>query len=399
MGMIQGEEVNFTISDEVVERVSDEEINKKYAQGEIRIVTEQARYPLNTISTQIVHNENYVLDPEFQRRHRWDNKKRSALIESLIMNVPIPPIFLYEYDYSSYEVMDGLQRLTAIAKFYDDEFELEGLTQWPELNGRRYTTLPEKIRKGIDRRYVSSIILLTETAKNNTEADFMKQMVFDRINSGGELLTPQEKRNANFNGWFNKFCISLSSNEYLCTMWDIPQQSFDENGNAYDGQERVENRFFKNMGDVELVLRYFSYRQRGRLQRGLTLEKYLDKFLQEANKLPSEIDSEMRYIFESTLKLAFDLFGYQAFWMYRCRKDMHWSWFERPTTAIYDSIMYALSNNLENADVLLMKKSEIVDSLESFYKDNYSTFEGRNTNPAALDRRDQVFSEFFKQFI
>ncbi|EKN6348121.1 DUF262 domain-containing protein, partial [Yersinia enterocolitica] len=158
-------------------------------QGEIRIVTEQARYPLNTISSQIVHNKDYKLDPEFQRRHRWNNKRRSALIESLIINVPIPPIFLYEYDFSSYEVMDGLQRLTAIAKFYDDEFELEGLSQWPELNGRTYSTLPDKIRKGIDRRYISSIILLNETAKTSVQADFMKQMVFDRINSGGELLT------------------------------------------------------------------------------------------------------------------------------------------------------------------------------------------------------------------
>ncbi|ASL93801.1 DUF262 domain-containing protein [Serratia marcescens] len=399
MGMIPGEEVNFVIAEERTESFSDDEINKKYVQGEIRIVTEQARYPLNTISSQIVHNKDYKLDPEFQRRHRWDNIKRSALIESLIMNVPIPPIFLYEYDYSSYEVMDGLQRLTAIAKFYDDEFELEGLTQWPELNGRRYSTLPEKIKKGIDRRYVSSIILLNETAKTNVEADFMKQMVFDRINSGGELLTPQEKRNANFNGRFNKFCISLSSNKFLCLMWDIPCQSIDRAGNYYDSQERIENRFFKNMGDVELVLRYFSYRQRGRLQRGLTLEKYLDKFLQEANGLEPEVIESMGEVFEETLELAYELFEEQAFWMYRCRKDIHWSWFERPTTAVYDSLMYALSNNLHAKDKLLKNKKEIVNSLEGFYKDNYSTFEGRNTNPAALDRRDQAFKEFFSKFV
>lgn len=178
MNIFDDEKISFEIQNENNKELSDDEINKKYIQGEIRIVTEQARYPLSTISSQIVHNENYRLDPEFQRRHRWNNTRRSALIESLIMNVPIPPIFLYEYDFSSYEVMDGLQRLTAIAKFYDDEFELEGLTQWPELNGRRYSNLPEMIRKGIDRRYVSSIILLNETAKTSVEADFMKQMVF-----------------------------------------------------------------------------------------------------------------------------------------------------------------------------------------------------------------------------
>ncbi len=106
--------------------MSDEEINKKYRDGEIRIVTEQARYPLNTISS-LLKGDDYKLNPEYQRRHRWSNKKRSTLIESLIMNVPLPPIFLYEFEYSAYEVMDGLQRLTAIASFYDDDYELEGL--------------------------------------------------------------------------------------------------------------------------------------------------------------------------------------------------------------------------------------------------------------------------------
>ncbi|WP_434938095.1 DUF262 domain-containing protein [Shewanella sp. HL-SH8] len=178
-------------------KMTDEEINKKYREGEIRIVTEQARYPLNTISSMVSSN-GYKMNPEFQRRHRWSNEKRSALIESLIMNVPLPPIFLYEYEYSSYEVMDGLQRLTAISSFYDNKYSLVGLTKWPELNGKNYESLPKLVKQGIDRRYISSIILLNETAKTPEEAETMKQMVFDRINSGGEQLKAQEKRNANF---------------------------------------------------------------------------------------------------------------------------------------------------------------------------------------------------------
>ena len=197
MEYFQGEKLDITIPDLSSVTMTDAQINKKYQEGEIRIVTEQARYPLSTISA-MVHSQNYKMNPEYQRRHRWDNQKRSALIESLIMNVPIPPVFLYEYEYSSYEVMDGLQRLTAISTFYDGEFALEGLTQWPELNGKTYAKLPKTLRQGVDRRYISSIILLHETAKNSKEAGYLKQMVFDRINSGGEKLTPQEKRNANF---------------------------------------------------------------------------------------------------------------------------------------------------------------------------------------------------------
>lgn len=399
MELFENERVSFDLPPDNAKVLTDEEINKKYIQGEIRIVTEQARYPLNTISTQIVHNDSYKLDPEFQRRHRWNNSKRSALMESLIMNVPIPPVFLYEYDFSSYEVMDGLQRLTAIAKFYDDEFCLEGLTQWPELNGRYYSTLPEMIKKGIDRRYVSSIILLNETAKTQAEADFMKQMVFDRINSGGELLTPQEKRNANFNGPFNKLCIKLSENEHLCKLWDIPLPVKNSDGTVRDSEDRIENRYFKDMSDVELVLRFFSYRQRRELQKGLTLEKYLDKYLEQANLLDSDTMSKMEVIFTQTIELVYELFDEQAFKMYRCRKSVNWYWLDRPTTAVYDSLMYIISGYLEHKDKLLSRREDILNSIEGFYKDNYNAFEGRNTNSAALDGRDDAFKTFFQRFI
>lgn len=93
------------------------------------------------------------------------------------MNVPIPPIFLYERDFSEYEVMDGLQRISAIIEFYENSYQLRGLEEWPELNGRTYSELPEQVRKGIDRRYLSSIILLKETAKTPEEARRLKELV------------------------------------------------------------------------------------------------------------------------------------------------------------------------------------------------------------------------------
>ncbi|MBK1633657.1 hypothetical protein CKO31_23520 [Thiohalocapsa halophila] len=199
-------------------RVPDSVINEKYIKGEIRIVTEQARYPLNTIAA-MVEEKGYRLSPEYQRRHRWSVQKQSRLIESLIMNVPVPPIFLYEYEYSKYEVMDGLQRLTALHDFYRDRICLEGLEQWPELNGRTYSALPEKVREGIDRRYLSSVILLKETAKSEEEALRLKQLVFERINSGGVKLEPQETRNAILDGPMNQKCVELSRDGALCRLW------------------------------------------------------------------------------------------------------------------------------------------------------------------------------------
>ncbi|MFM8008663.1 MAG: DUF262 domain-containing protein, partial [Dolichospermum sp.] len=267
--LILGETFNFPENiDTIHESVSDREINEKYKKGEIRIVTEQARYPLDSIPT-MLDSKKYILDPEYQRRKRWDDIRKSRLIESFIMNVPIPPIFLYEIDYSIYEVMDGQQRLTTIYDFYNDKFQLQGLQYWRELDGRNYTNLPEQVRKGIDRRYLSSIVLLQETAKSEEEAEELKRIVFERLNSGGEKLTPQETRNALQNGKFNQLCIKLSKNEAFRKMWYFPLES--------EGEEKLlENEYYKKMEDVELVLRFFAYRHFDKLK-STGVDKFLDE--------------------------------------------------------------------------------------------------------------------------
>ena len=90
-----GEKIQWEKEKQTTVHASDSKINEKYMAGEVRIVTEQARYPLDTI-TGMVSSGKYNLMPTFQRRHRWDDEKKSRLIESFIMNVPIPPIFLYD---------------------------------------------------------------------------------------------------------------------------------------------------------------------------------------------------------------------------------------------------------------------------------------------------------------
>ncbi len=139
MKKINGETFNLDkIKEEEITK-SDEETNAKYRKGEMRIVTEQARYPVKSIKSMLDDTNDYKLNPEYQRRKRWDNGRKSRLIESFIMNVPLPPIFLYEYEYSKFEVMDGLQRLTSIYDFYSANFALEGLEYWKELNGKKYS--------------------------------------------------------------------------------------------------------------------------------------------------------------------------------------------------------------------------------------------------------------------
>jgi hypothetical protein len=117
------------------------------------------------------------LRPFYQRRPRWEKVRQSKLIESFIMNVPVPPLFVYESDLAKYEVMDGQQRITAVQDFYTNKLILEGLEQWPELNGRIYDTLPSEIKKGLDRRSISYIVLLKESATTTEEEALLRQEV------------------------------------------------------------------------------------------------------------------------------------------------------------------------------------------------------------------------------
>lgn len=398
MNLFEWETLNFVIADDGNNTATEDSvISEKYVRGEIRIVTEQARYPLNTI-TAMVESSSYKLSPEYQRRHRWSPDRQSRLIESLIMNVPIPPIFLYEYDYSKYEVMDGLQRLTAIHDFYRDRYQLEGMTQWKELNGRTYSSLPDKIREGIDRRYLSSVILLKETAKSDEDALRLKQMVFERINSGGERLNYQETRNAIFDGPLNRLCIKLSKTKTLCRLWGIPEPAEEEVNGGLPSEERVQHEVFRRMEDVELVLRFFAYRQKHTLHKGGTsLAKYHDTYLQHGNNFPEKTLVDLECVFTSTISLVEDTFGEKAFWLYRRRgkePNPNWAWLERPTTTVYDPLMFTMSNNLHRSEDIRNRAARFQEKMPEFYQQYYEVFEGRNVNPSILKEREQMFEQF-----
>ena len=381
--------------------LSNSDINLKYVKGEVRIVTEQARYPITSIAN-IVEDPAYTMTPEYQRRHRWDDERRSRLIESLIMNVPVPPIFLYEFDYSKYEVMDGLQRLTAIHEFYRNRYKLTGLVEWPELNGRTYNTLPTKVREGIDRRYLSSVILLKETAHSDEDALRLKQLVFERINSGGVRLSPQESRNALFDGPMNHLCIRLSRHPALCRLWGIPEPEQEELDRGVPSKDRIKNDDFRKMTDVELVLRFLAYRQKHRLHgSGEALASYLDGYLRRGNFFPEATLDGIGDLFTRTIDFSEDLFGYRCFFLFRKRSHggtVRWSWRESPTTTVYDPLMLVLSEMLPQREVLLKQSGRIQNDIECLYQAEYDTFEGRNVNPSALQKREEHYRTFLQQY-
>jgi hypothetical protein len=367
MPKIEGEIFSLKKINEDIVTMSDEDINAKYKRGEIRIVTEQARYPVKSIKS-MIEGGDYKLNPEYQRRKRWDNGRKSRLIESFIMNVPLPPIFLYEYDYSKFEVMDGLQRLTSIVDYYSGNFALDGLEYWKELNGKKYDKLPVEIQKGIDRRYISSIILLEETAKTPEEAEKLKQIVFERLNSGGEKLTPQETRNALYNGKFNQLCLKLSKNDKFRKMWQIPLES--------DGEEKLLiSDAYRKMDDVELVLRFFAYRFLDKFSG--TIEDFLDEYLKQANEFPDSTLLELEKLFIQGIEITYKIFDKEA----------------KPQKIIYDSLMQSIANNISQKDKILNHAKEINNTRDD---KKYLSDDSKVLN---IQTRIEYFDNLFKKYI
>lgn len=376
--------------------VSDAAINEKYEKGEARIITEQGAVKLSLVN-QVFNSDNYELRPKYQRRITWDSKKRSKLIESFIMNVPVPPVFIYETDFNRYQVMDGLQRITAIIDFYKDCYELEELTQWPELNGKKYSQLPRKVKEGIDRRQLSVITLLKESSKSLIQEEEMKKMVFERLNTGGVTLEDQEIRNALYNGPFNELCISLSSNDIFRKLWLINPDDIDvydeELDNYDDALKYAKNKLYKRMYDVELVLRYFAMRHIDEYSGKLS--EFMDLCLRQGNRYTDDQLEILRKVFEETIEKANMLFGEKAYCQYVKRRGIY-SW-TSPQKMIYDSIMLALSQI--EVSQRRIDSNRNVEKLENFYKENEESFDGKRQSKGDIKRRTELFISFITEEI
>ena len=372
---------------------TDDDINLKYASGEVRIVTEQARYPLDTITT-MLETGKYILMPEFQRRHRWNVEQKSRLIESFIMNIPIPPIFLYEVNYSEYEVMDGLQRLTAIKEFYQDKFSLKNLEYWRELEGKKYSQLPSDIKRGIDRRYISSIILLKETSKNEEQEKALKQLVFERLNSGGTKLEYQESRNALYAGKFNNLCIKLSCNEYFCKIFKIPEHHYQDK-NIPPKLEK--NSMYSKMKDVEIVVRFFAMRFLDNYD--MPLKNFLDVVTDQCNLLDDDVINEYENLFNETIKLAYNIFGEKAFGMWKVQDDDKMEFSTDPNLFLFDPMMLVLSTMLNKGNILIENKEDIYNGLRELQNKNSILTEGRRSTKNDIKERAKIFYEYFNSFI
>lgn len=389
---LEGELLDFISNNEVDLTLTDDEINAKYQKGELRIVTEQGRYPLQNIED--ILSKNMVFNPEYQRRRVWSNVQKSRLIESFIMNIPVPPVFLYEIEFSKHEVMDGLQRLSTLKDFYANKFKLEGLEVWKELNKKFYKDLPENIQKGIDRRYISTIVILNETAKSKEEEQMLKKFVFERLNTGGTKLTDQETRNALYDGKMNRLCLQISENNTLLKeIWGISNDIGDD--------EVLENPLYKRMEDVELVLRFFAYRQLEMIPKS-RVKDILDLYMIEANNSYSqEVLVTLTELFNKTLEIAYEIYGDKTFVLFSKRKNKDFQWNTSPSKLIYDPVMKSLSKfslDENKKQELIRDKENIIKKTEELFEEHATDFNGRNNNKNDVLRRTKLFNELWKEY-
>jgi len=374
-------------------RSSDDEINSKYSSRELRIVTESNREQLPNFVEALKRHGWMKLRPSYQRRPRWDRARQSRLIESFIINIPVPPLFVYESDLAKYEVMDGQQRITAIFEFYANRYELEGLQQWPELNGRIYDTLPSEIRKGLDRRSISYIVLLKESASTSEEEALLRQQVFERLNTGGVQLSHQEIRNSLYQCKFNDLLLSLARNRLYRAAWRVPEYTVEEERQLSD--ELAKNQNYVRMRDVEIALRFFALRHVEQYQRGM--KGFLDLYMVRARSFTDEDIAVLKTFFEHTVELGHAVYKDVLFRPWD-PKSQQWS--DKPQVAFADAVMVGLSRHLEQAARLEDRREEVLAATKQLFETYPAgTFTGRGNTKQDVQDRIRFFDGMLEQVI
>jgi hypothetical protein len=251
---------------------------------------------------------------------------------------------LSEDDYGVYSVIDGKQRITAICEFLSNNLQLKELKKFAELNGCRFNDLPLQIQNALSiRPYIRVITLLRQSNKE------LKYEVFLRLNTGGEILKPQEIRNVAYSGRLNNALFELSENEFLRQKMKITS----DKSNSY-----------RNMDDVEHVLRFFTIQEGwdGGIKETLSIE--MDKFMQlhrhdETNNLINMFNKSIN--------------GCRAIWGNNS--------FQKPNrdqmiSPLYDAQMVAISllneeqiNTLsQKSDQVIARTAQLIDDDPEFYK-------------------------------
>lgn len=246
--------------------------------------TDQYDFSVSTLLAMLEKGE--VKIPKFQRRYVWSDRQASRLVESLIIQCPIPVIYLNQERDETFSVIDGNQRLSSLDRFLKDEFALSGLTSYPELGGLKFSQLDKRFQRHISNRVLRCTAILKDTHPQ------VKFDVFERLNSGAVALTRQELRHGLYYGPLLKKASEIAGELQL--------------------EKHLGMRKDKRMKAEELVLRFWA------LSEGLgAYEKPLATFLSTFAEDNRSIEDGQLDALEQRIRAAhkrvLNIFGSHAF--------------------------------------------------------------------------------------
>lgn len=322
------------------------------------VKTQSIEYDLETLVKKI-KKDVIKLDPDYQRRHRWNNETSSRLIESLILNIPIPLIYLsYDIDVDTeeegarYSVIDGQQRLTAIVNFFENKYCLVGLDVLSALEGLYYKNLPPFLIRRLEERTIRCLRI------DSTVDSQVKYDIFERLNSGSVKLESHELRNAVLRGPFNNLCKQLAEDENFRVLAQISLDDYESNNKV------------KKMEDVELVLRFFALiddnYKNYKKEKDRQFKDFLSEVLKEKNKIEETSYAIYKEKFIKTMSCIRNKFGDQAFAKFKLEdgKLIKQSSFN---AAVYDAITVGIASevNQENCNISSVK----VENVKNLFRD------------------------------
>ena len=227
-------------------------------------------------------NKELTISPDYQRLFRWEEEKQSRFVESLILEMPVPPIFVIETDDGVYELIDGLQRISSYLHFRGERLG--------ETNDDFLVTF-DKLPKALQIKIKRSFVRM-EVIKKESEIS-LKYHMFKRLNTGGELLSAQEIRN--------------------CTIRLLGSNGIDFLEECQSVINRVASEKRKTRYDQELILRFFAIKNDIENYK-YPVTEYLTRYLEKITTGDVQFDYEKeKIIFEQTFKFINDNWGEEVF--------------------------------------------------------------------------------------
>lgn len=250
-------------------------------------------YPFETLVSRMSGDEpKLILDPDFQRKYKWDKdgwERASKFIESCLMRIPLPSCYFAEDGSKKHLVIDGVQRLTTIKMFFNDEFSLEGLATFKELENKKFSEIGD-YQAELEATTIRCIVLRKENPKH------LVREIFSRLNQGAVELSDQEIRHAIYPGTLDNLLIELAKVPTIANFGIGPKSR-----KKKDSREAEEQ-----------ILRFFAF-EGGLEDYDGALKKYLDNFMEKNADIPGPKIDDLRSRFLATLDKCKAVFGDSVF--------------------------------------------------------------------------------------